>query len=173
MPEANEYMNLISHSDAAAKKLINYFKKVDEKTVVLFFGDHQPKVEESFFTNIDKTFKLKQIPYDQRKRISSYYLWANFDIEEKQGYDISSNFLEELVLNTAGLGMSGYQQMANDIMKDVPVVSLYGCIDKNGKSFMATDKKSKYYKRLNDYHIAQYNDLHDVENRVDKFYKVK
>ncbi len=173
MPEANEYMNLISHSDAAAKKLINYFKKVDEKTVVLFFGDHQPKVEESFFTNIDKTFKLKQIPYDQRKRISSYYLWANFDIEEKQRYDISSNFLEELVLKTAGLGMSGYQQMVNDIMKDVPVVSLYGCIDKNGKSFKATDKKSKYYKRLNDYHIAQYNDLHDVENRVDKFYKVK
>ena len=173
LKEANEYMNLISHSDAAAKKLINYFKKVDEKTVVLFFGDHQPKLEDSFFTDIDKTFKLKQIPYDQRKRISSYYLWANFDIEEKQGYDISSNFLEELVLKTAGLGMSGYQQMASDIMKDVPVVSLYGCLDKNGKSFMATDKKSKYYKRLNDYHIAQYNDLHDVENRVNGFYKVK
>ena len=173
LTEANEYMNLISHSDAAAKKLINYFKKVDEKTVVLFFGDHQPKVEESFFTQIDKTFKLKQIPYDQRKRISSYYLWANYDIEEKQGYDISSNFLEELVLKTAGLGMSGYQQMANDIMKDVPVVSIYGCLDKNGKSFMATDKKSKYYKRLNDYHIAQYNDLHDVEHRVERFFKVK
>ena len=173
LTEANEYMNLISHSDAAAKKLINYFKKVDEKTVVLFFGDHQPKVEESFFTQIDKTFKLKQIPYDQRKRISSYYLWANYDIEEKQGYDISSNFLEELVLKTAGLGMSGYQQMANDIMKEVPVVSIYGCLDKNGKSFMATDKKSKYYKRLNDYHIAQYNDLHDVEHRVERFFKVK
>ena len=173
LTEANEYMNLISHSDAAAKKLINYFKKVDEKTVVLFFGDHQPKVEESFFTQIDKTFKLKQIPYDQRKRISSYYLWANYDIEEKQGYDISSNFLEELVLKTAGLGMSGYQQMANDIMKDVPVVSIYGCLDKNGKSFMATDKKSPYYKRLNNYHIAQYNDLHDVEHRVDRFFKVK
>ena len=100
MPEANEYMNLISHSDAAAKKLINYFDKVDEKTIVLFFGDHQPKVEESFFSNIDKTFKLKNIPYDQRKRISSYYLWANFNIEEKKEYDISSNFLEELILKT-------------------------------------------------------------------------
>lgn len=173
LKEANEYMNLVAHSDAAAKKLINYFKKVDEKTIVLFFGDHQPKLEESFFTQIDKTFKLKQIPYDQRKRISSYYLWANFDIEEKKGYDISSNFLEELVLKTAGLGMSGYQEMASDIMKDVPVVSLYGCLDKNGKSFMATDKKSPYYKRLNDYHIAQYNDLHDVEHRVNEFFKVK
>ncbi len=173
MPEANEYMNLISHSDAAAKKLINYFKKVDEKTIVLFFGDHQPKVEDSFFNQIDKTFKVKNIPYDQRKRISTYYLWTNYDIKEKQGYDISSNFLEELVLKTAGLGMSGYQQMANDIMKKVPVVSIYGCIDKNGKSFMATDKKSGYYKMLNNYHIAQYNDLHDVENRVNKFFKVK
>ena len=173
MPEANEYMNLISHSDAAAKKLINYFKKVDEKTIVLFFGDHQPKIEESFFSEMDKTFKIKQIPYDQRMRISSYYLWANFDIEEKPNYDISSNYIEELVLKTAGLGMSGYQQMVNDLMKDVPVVSIYGCMDKNGKSFMANDKKSGYYKRLNDYHIAQYNDLHDVKNRVDKFYRVK
>ena len=42
LKEANEYMNLVSHSDAAAKKLLNYFKKVNEKTVVLFFGDHQP-----------------------------------------------------------------------------------------------------------------------------------
>lgn len=172
MPEANEYMNLISHSDAAAKKLINYFKKVDENTIVLFFGDHQPKLEGSFFKNINKTFKVKNIPHSQRKRMASYYLWANFDIEEKQGYDISANFIEELLLKTAGLGMSGYQQMANDIMEDVPVVSIYGCIDKNGKWFKADDKKSGYYKRLNDYHIAQFNDLHDVENRVDKFFKV-
>lgn len=172
LPEANEYMNLIYHSDAAAKKLINYFKKVDEDTIVVFFGDHQPKLEESFFTQIDKTFKVTNIPYDQRKRISTYYLWANYDIEEKQGYDISSNFLEELILKTAGLGMSGYQQMTNDIMKDVPIVSVYGCIDKNGKWFKDTDKKSGYYERLNNYHIAQYNDLHDVKHRVNKFFKV-
>ena len=58
MPEANEYMNLVAHSDAAAKKLINYFKKVDEDTIVLFFGDHQPKIEGSFFSNMKKTFKI-------------------------------------------------------------------------------------------------------------------
>ena len=173
MPEANEYMNLIYHSDAAAKKLINYFKKVDEKTVVLFFGDHQPKLEETFFLDIDNTFKLKQIPYDQRKRISSYYLWANYDIKENPNYDISSNFIEELLFKTAGVGLTGYQQMADDLMKDVPVVSLYGCLDKNGTSFMATDKKSPYFKRINDYNIVQYNDLHDVEHRVDKFFKAK
>ncbi len=173
MKEANEYMNLIYHSDQAVKKLVNYFKKVDEKTVVLFFGDHQPKIEESFFLEMDKTFKLKQIPYDQRKRISSYYLWANYDIEEKPNYDISSNFLEELLFKTAGVGFTGYQQMADDLMKDVPVVSLYGCLDKNGTSFMATDKNSPYYNRINNYNIAQYNNLHDVEHRVDKFFKVK
>ncbi|MCR5430388.1 MAG: sulfatase-like hydrolase/transferase [Eubacterium sp.] len=173
MKEANEYMNLIYHSDQAAKKLINYFKKVDEKTVVLFFGDHQPKIEDSFFLEMDKTFKLKQIPYDQRKRISSYYLWANYDIKENTSYDISSNYIEELLFKTAGVGMSGYQQMADNLMKDVPVLSLYGCLDKNGKSFMANDKKSPYFKRINDYNIAQYNDLHDVEHRVDKFFKAR
>lgn len=172
MPEANEYMNLLSHTDRSMKKLIDYFKNKDEKTIILFFGDHQPKLEDSFYSKMDESFKIPNIPHAERKRISNYYLWANYDIEEKENYDISANYLETLLADTAGLAKSGYTQFISDVMEKVPVVSIYGCVDKDGNAFSALDTKSPYYKLLNKYNIAQYNDLHDVENRVDEFFEI-
>ncbi len=173
MPEANEYMNLTYHSEQAFKEIVDYFKKVDENTIILFFGDHQPRLEDSFYAHIEKDFKFKDVPESERKRIANYYLWANYDIEEKQDYDISSNYLTNLVLKTAGLGMSGYQQYTTELMKDIPIFSVYGCFDKNGKLFEYDDKNSGYYDRINKYNIAQYNNMHDVKHRVNKFFDYK
>ncbi len=172
MVEANEYMNLISHSDAALKKIVEYFKSIDEKTIIVFYGDHQPKVEEEFYVQTEKSFKIKNIPVAQQKRVTNYYIWANYDIEEKE-QDISSNYLPSLILDTAGLAKSGYDQFASEVMKEVPVVSIYGCLDKNGVSFNALDKVNEHYNLMNLYNIAQYNNIHDVDHRVDKFFQVK
>ena len=38
----NQYLSLIHKTDAALEDLVSYFSKVDEKTVIVFFGDHQP-----------------------------------------------------------------------------------------------------------------------------------
>ena len=38
----NNYFTLLRESDAAFEELINYFKGVDEPTIILMYGDHQP-----------------------------------------------------------------------------------------------------------------------------------
>ena len=38
----SQYFSLIKLSDQALEQLIDYFSGVDEKTVIVFFGDHQP-----------------------------------------------------------------------------------------------------------------------------------
>ena len=38
----NNYFTLIRESDAAFEELVNYFSQVDEPTIILMYGDHQP-----------------------------------------------------------------------------------------------------------------------------------
>lgn len=38
----SQYFSLIKLSDQALEQLIDYFSGADEKTVIVFFGDHQP-----------------------------------------------------------------------------------------------------------------------------------
>ena len=51
-PNAEEYLTLIRESDAAIPMLIDYFSKIEDPTVIVFFGDHQPMVEESFYETL-------------------------------------------------------------------------------------------------------------------------
>ena len=48
-PQVSQYLSLIKMSDDAFKKLVNYFKKVKEPTIILLFGDHQPHLPDSFY----------------------------------------------------------------------------------------------------------------------------
>ena len=38
----NQYLTLIHKTDQALENLIDYFSKVDDRTIIVFFGDHQP-----------------------------------------------------------------------------------------------------------------------------------
>ena len=48
----NQYLNLIYQSDKAFAYLINYFSQVEEPTMILMFGDHQPQVATNFYTDL-------------------------------------------------------------------------------------------------------------------------
>lgn len=170
--QAEEYMNLLKHTDDAVKKLINYFKKQDEKTVILFFGDHQPKLEEDFYNQIIRDSKLTDEQKKIGTRFTQYFIWANYDIKDKKNYDISSNYLESVLFDTVGLSKTGYQQMASDIQKKVPMLTIHGYIGDNGRWYDPTDNKSPYYKTLLNYNIAEYNNMIDTRHRVEEFFKI-
>ena len=46
--EANRYLNLIKYSDDSLKQLTSYFEKCKEPTIILFLGDHQPRLTDEF-----------------------------------------------------------------------------------------------------------------------------
>ena len=48
-PEVEQYLSLIHESDAALQKLIAYYEKQAEQAVIVFFGDHQPHLPDSFY----------------------------------------------------------------------------------------------------------------------------
>ncbi len=51
-PRLNQYLSLIKISDDSFKYLVDYFSNVEEPTIIVMFGDHQPYVEDEFYDKL-------------------------------------------------------------------------------------------------------------------------
>lgn len=167
-PRVEQYLSLIKESDIALEYLINYFKNYDEKTIILFFGDHQPPyLEDEFWQAIMKN------PTDETsKYITPFIIWANYDIEEQYIDKISLNYLSVLLLDTANLKTTPYMEFLRDIQEKVPVITGNGYIDSNG-IYYTYELETDYSEILNKYQLIQYNNIFDNKNRIDRFFKIK
>lgn len=153
-PLANEYLSSTYISDKAFQNLIEYFEKQDEPTIILMFGDHQPSVEEGFYDElIGKSEKL-DLKDVQKKYVTPYVLWANYDIAEEHK-DISANQLELLLKQTGGLPLTPYEKFIRKFSEEIPIINANGYRDKDGKWYMY-DEKSPYENLIWQYEVVQY-----------------
>ena len=75
----SQYLSLVRLSDQALEKLISYFEEADEKTIVVFFGDHQPNdTVAAPILNLNG-MTTKTLTEDQLKLRYEvpYVIWAN------------------------------------------------------------------------------------------------
>ena len=101
-----------------------------------------------------------------------FLIWANYDIEEQTDVKISANYMGTMVDELAGNSMSGYQQMVNEIRKDIPIITAGGYIGADGKYYHTFDKSSPYYDKIMDYCYSEYNNVFDKKHLVDEFFKI-
>lgn len=151
-PQAKQYFALAKQSDKAISELVSYFKHQTEPTVILFFGDHQPPIEPEFYDKYLNISKLSDNEKAKLKHTVPFFIWANYDIDETNIGQISSNYLSPLLMQTAKLPLTPYQQYLSKLSLTMPVVSTSGCVDKTGK-LISLDASSK---ALDDYKIIQY-----------------
>ncbi len=165
------YLSLVKVTDDAFEKLINYFSKADEDTIILMFGDHQPSdyvanpIIKANGGSDDWTLEQQQNRY-----IVPFVLWANYDIPEQQIDKISLNYLSGILMQTAGLELTPYQKYLTKLREDYPVITANIYIDKDGNMNQITDDVIK--DKLNDYSILQYNHLFDSSHRVEKLFSL-
>ena len=156
------YLSLEKISDAAFKDMVEYFKNVDEKTIIVFFGDHQPTdyvVEPVWNLAGKKGSDLNFKETTDRYRVP-FIIWANYDIEERSGVEISANYLGNLTLTAAGVPLDPYRRFLNDFSKKYPVVSSIhvtdsegndGSVKETGSDGSLTEyEKMQYYELFND-----------------------
>ncbi len=171
--QVEQYLSLMRKSDDALKELITYFKKVDEPTVILIFGDHQPHLPDSFY---EELFGKNPVQFDRedsmKEHLIPFMIWANYDIGEENIERTSINYLSSLLLEKAGLKMSDYNRYLLELYKEIPSLSATGYYDKNGVLHDNTESSGKYAEMLREYEMIQYNYLFDKDNRLDKHYNV-
>lgn len=114
--DLDQYLTLLSISDSEVEKLIAYFSGVDEDTVVVFFGDHQPNdfVTSPIAQTTENDYNRYQVPY---------FIWANYDIDEAVNFDTSANYLAANVLKVAGVPTDEYQNFLLQLESEFPIVS--------------------------------------------------
>ena len=165
---ANDYASLIKKTDDAFADLIEYFSKVEEPTIIVMYGDHQPNLNADFYEAIWDGCDLSDEEMVYLKSKVPFVIWANYDIEEQEMGEMSINYLGPTILKAAGLPLSGYQTYLNNLRNEVPVVSGIGMVDKDG-NHMTDSTDSAYSVALQEYSYLQYYYL--KKNNLPTFYK--
>ena len=170
---ANQYLSLMKMSDDALEELISYFEGVEEPVMVVLFGDHQPHLKDLFYKevtgSVPDVFSQEQV---MKKHLVPFMIWANYDIKEQEIERISLNYLSALVLETAGLKMSSFEQYLSDLHEKLPSISASGYYDKKGVLHDYSEEDTKYQELLEEYKIVQYHYLFDNENRLKRYFTV-
>lgn len=163
--KANKYLSLVKASDNAFKEIIEYFKKVDEPTIICMFGDHQPTIETEFICEVLGVSSLSNLTSEQEqaRHITPFFIWANYDIEEKEIDKLSCNYLSSLVLQTAGVKLTEYNKYLLKLSETLPVINTVGYIDNEGNHYKWSDV-SPYTDLIKEYEKIQYNSIFDQKN---------
>ncbi len=170
--KANKYLSLVKQSDDAFKELIEYFSKVKERTIICMFGDHQPSIEPAFISEVLGVDNLSDltIEQEQKRHMTQFYIWANYDIEEQEIDKLSANYLSALVLKTAGVKLTKYDNYLLELSQTLPVINTVGYIDKDNNYYKWSDI-SPYTALLSEYENLQYNAIFDTKNfKKDTFF---
>lgn len=169
--KAEQYLNMVRMSDKALKKLIRYFEQVDEPTVIVFFGDHQPDLEDSFYDTLlgTKTENLEGEELEQLYKVP-FLIWANYDIEEQTIERTSNNYLNTYLADVAGLEKTGYQEFLTDLREEVPCINAYGYWGSDGNFYEIDDETSPYYNLIHQYNLLEYNNLFGKEEQQTSFF---
>ncbi|MBP5198069.1 MAG: LTA synthase family protein [Lachnospiraceae bacterium] len=124
-PVVNRYLSLIKYADQAVEELISYFENVDEDTIIVFFGDHQPAASVTYPVMYSKGIDVYNLSEEEEKKCYKvpYFIWANFDIEEEHDLETSANYLSLDLMDVAGIDYSPFMEIADSARKDVPLLS--------------------------------------------------
>ena len=165
-PQAERYLSLMRASDDAFRELIEYFEKVEEPTIVVMFGDHQPTVDDGFYEELFGVEDLNDLSISemQSRYQTPFVIWANYDIPEQDVGLISANYLSTLVLEVAGLEMTPYNRYLASLYEQVPAVSSLGFCDADGEAVYALEG-TDYEALIDGYQCVAYNNLLDYSHR--------
>lgn len=153
---AETYLNLMKITDDAFADLIAYFETVEEPVILCMFGDHQPNLGDSFYNVMFADSGLTQEEQTERKYITPYVIWANYDVAFPDYGDMSANYLGVALLECAGVELPPYYQYLMQLQELYPVIS-YHTIDA-----FENDEPIQQYKMLQYNHLMERNYLREL-----------
>lgn len=126
--DIDTYITLENETDKALSEFLHKIDSINSKTIVVFFGDHEPGPSVT-----------EEIPDFQTSEDADYYkvpffIHANFSIEEKKGVVTSPNYLGGKLLKVAGLPENSYRKYISNVEKKYPVLSTQYVLDENGEA---------------------------------------
>lgn len=160
-PKTDQYLSLMKRSDQAFQYLVEYFSRIDEPTMIVMFGDHQPSVEDEFYDDIagmpssEITVQEHLMWYE-----TPFIIWTNYSMPSEDMGRLGAVYLSSEVLWRANLEMTPYNRFLLAMKEDLPVVHFLGCYDREGTYYYwakAESERCPYQDTVLDYEALVYN----------------
>ncbi len=160
---AEQYFALAKESDEALKELITYYQNLDEPTMVVFFGDHQPPLKNAFYEELyGKKLSERTTEEVLQQYAVPFFIWANYDIEERQDVVISPNYLGVLTAQMAGLPMTGFMNFLSQMYEELPAITPVGFVTADGQYLEEEELSEEQQEWLDTYEILNYCGMVDL-----------
>lgn len=169
-PAVEQYLSLVHETDQAVEYLISYFSEAKEDVVIVFFGDHQPRIDEAFYDEMGAG-DAGMLDVQQNRYKVPFFIWTNYDSEEEHVACTSLNYLSSYVYKSAGMELPPYNQFLSELEEEIPAINANGFYSLEGGCFRPLDEASEEEKTwLKLYEMLQYNSLFDDAHRNDKLF---
>lgn len=165
-PLTEQYLSVLHESDQAIAYLLDYFKSVDEDVVIVFYGDHQPMIEGRFYEEmLGKRGAEFELADKQLQYTVPFFVWANYDIEEKFVDGTSLNFLSNYLFQAAGMEPPAFNQFLRDVEGEIPAMNALGYYSKNAGGYLPySSAEGTEAAILDKYWLLEYHTLFDSKN---------
>jgi phosphoglycerol transferase MdoB-like AlkP superfamily enzyme/uncharacterized protein YheU (UPF0270 family) len=167
-----QYFSLMKKSDDAIRELVEHYAASDERTMIVFFGDHQPPLGNDFYQRLaGKRLDDRTTAEVMQQYGVPFFIWANYDIPEEQNVTISSNFLGTLTCRLAGFSLTPWEKMHAELMEQLPVATTVGFVTADGTVYGEESQLPEKVRTLYEqYRIMAYNHLFDQRHHPEGFY---
>lgn len=147
LKEIGQYARGLSHSDRALERLVDRLEHSQEKTVVVFYGDHLPGAYPGsvFEANSERT--LHQTPF---------FVWANFPGPEDRQPTTSPIHFMDLVFARAGAAVPPYYALLDELRAEIPAMDGGTLVDGEDRLLRPGRMRGRAARILHDYRLVQY-----------------
>lgn len=155
----NKYLSLMYETDQDVASLLSELSQSDRKTIVVFWGDHQPNdyVVRPIYKEYGLDFDNQTYEQQQQRQKMPFFIWANYDIQEQTNVEISLNYLNILLFETAGLQLDEYQTFRKNLWQgQIPMMNAVGYRNDDGDLVEYDDAPEEIQNLLNEYQNIQY-----------------
>ncbi|PFG38270.1 sulfatase-like protein [Georgenia soli] len=144
-----QYLRGLRYSDAAVEQLVTDLQGLDERTIVLFYGDHSPAVWSSQVWARNPGQAMYETPW---------FVWANFETApvEPAAELLGPNHLLGQLQAAANAPVTPYDAMLAQIAEEVPAAERGIMLDPDGREIRAEDLSPRAQQLLEDYRLVQY-----------------
>ncbi len=147
LTDVGQYLRGLQHSDQALERLIDQLRRSDEKTMLVFYGDHLPGIypDSVFESNAGRV--LRQTPF---------FVWANFPGPEDPQPTTSPTHFMDLVLERANAAVPPYYALLEELRSEIPAMDSGMMLDASGGRLEPFELSPRARRLLHDYRLVQY-----------------
>ena len=147
LDEIGHYVRGLTHTDRALKTLVERLTRLDEPTVVVFYGDHQPGDYPASVLDANTPEDMHRTPF---------FVWANFPGPDTAQPITSPIHFMDLALTRSGAKVPPYYALLQELREVIPAMDAGRMFGPDGRPLRRGTLSARAARVLHDYALVQY-----------------